>query len=208
MADIHCAVCGEPWDAYGVQHGDMLPWEAALFRKGAGCPCCQGQAPEGVEPEAMRLRQARDIIINDAWDDPHAFDSVNRPEATPPKWERPEDPVVFTCECCAGQVRRNLDETTPTLYWQGGKFGQMYNLPDAWDECLRDLVVKEKVVSRAPSKWTLNDRFVCPGCAEHCGECGEYTASEEMTLPEGRYHDALCSSCFESESLAEEGGVY
>jgi len=36
MSDIRCVVCGEPWEAYGVNHGDMLPWEAKLFRAGAG----------------------------------------------------------------------------------------------------------------------------------------------------------------------------
>ena len=40
MSDILCAVCGEPWDAYGVQHGDMTPDEAARFLAGAGCPAC------------------------------------------------------------------------------------------------------------------------------------------------------------------------
>ena len=40
MADISCAVCGEPWDAYGVRHGDMEDDEAELFLAGKGCPAC------------------------------------------------------------------------------------------------------------------------------------------------------------------------
>jgi len=40
MADIKCARCGEPWDAYGVRNGDMEKNEAARFLKGEGCPCC------------------------------------------------------------------------------------------------------------------------------------------------------------------------
>lgn len=40
MSDIYCAKCGEPWDAYGVRHGDMEPNEAEKFRRGQGCPCC------------------------------------------------------------------------------------------------------------------------------------------------------------------------
>ena len=38
--DIRCAQCREPWDAYGVRHGDMEPGEATQFLKGEGCPCC------------------------------------------------------------------------------------------------------------------------------------------------------------------------
>lgn len=41
MADIYCAKCGEPWDAYGVRHGgDMTTSEAHRFLRGEGCPSC------------------------------------------------------------------------------------------------------------------------------------------------------------------------
>jgi|DewCreStandDraft_5_1066085.scaffolds.fasta_scaffold01803_25 RecJ-like exonuclease len=40
MGDIYCTVCGEPWDAYGVKHGDMAPDEAHRFLRGEGCPAC------------------------------------------------------------------------------------------------------------------------------------------------------------------------
>jgi len=42
MSDIKCAMCGEPWDAYGVRsHGDMNYEEADRFLRGEGCPCCR-----------------------------------------------------------------------------------------------------------------------------------------------------------------------
>ena len=41
MSDMVCAICGEPWDAYGVRHGDMTPAEARKFLSGQGCPSCQ-----------------------------------------------------------------------------------------------------------------------------------------------------------------------
>jgi len=41
MSDIVCSVCGEPWDAYGVRHGDMTPEEAERFLGGEGCPACE-----------------------------------------------------------------------------------------------------------------------------------------------------------------------
>ncbi|HEU5373926.1 MAG TPA: hypothetical protein VFV38_00660 [Ktedonobacteraceae bacterium] len=38
--DVHCPVCDEPWDRYGVTHGDMTETEAAAFMRGEGCPAC------------------------------------------------------------------------------------------------------------------------------------------------------------------------
>jgi len=41
MSDRTCRRCGERWDAYGIQHGDMTADEAAKFNKGLGCPACE-----------------------------------------------------------------------------------------------------------------------------------------------------------------------
>lgn len=38
--DIHCPICSEPWDRWGVTHGDMTPDEAVAFFRGEGCPAC------------------------------------------------------------------------------------------------------------------------------------------------------------------------
>ena len=43
MGDIHCRVCGEPWDAYGVYHDDMTEDERKQFLAGEGCPSCKGK---------------------------------------------------------------------------------------------------------------------------------------------------------------------
>lgn len=45
MADIACAKCEEPWDAYGVRHAtDMTRIESHRFLAGEGCPsCCWGR---------------------------------------------------------------------------------------------------------------------------------------------------------------------
>jgi hypothetical protein len=43
--DLVCNRCGEPWDAYGVRHGDMTAEERMRFLAGEGCPCCpKGEA--------------------------------------------------------------------------------------------------------------------------------------------------------------------
>ena len=50
--DIECALCGEPWDAYGVRHHlDMTREEASRFLQGQGCPSCNfGENKERILP--------------------------------------------------------------------------------------------------------------------------------------------------------------
>jgi len=38
--DLICNVCGEPWDSWGVSHGDMTKRERKIFYEGKGCPSC------------------------------------------------------------------------------------------------------------------------------------------------------------------------
>lgn len=46
MDDIKCLVCGEPYEAYYVNH-DMTVSERNRLLSGAGCECCKGVKPEG-----------------------------------------------------------------------------------------------------------------------------------------------------------------
>lgn len=51
MGDVHCRVCGEPWDIAGVlpalngreEEADMTREEAEKLMKGLGCPSCKGK---------------------------------------------------------------------------------------------------------------------------------------------------------------------
>jgi hypothetical protein len=47
MGDLICARCGEPWDSYGVFHGDMTEEEKRRFLHGEGCPSCFGVECQG-----------------------------------------------------------------------------------------------------------------------------------------------------------------
>ena len=40
-SDLICNLCGEPWDTWGTNHGDMTALEVKKFLKGKGCPICQ-----------------------------------------------------------------------------------------------------------------------------------------------------------------------
>jgi hypothetical protein len=66
--DIECALCGEPWDAYGVRHHlDMTREEARRFLRGEGCPGCRfGEDQERVLPEGNRERFLGSLL--DAWE--------------------------------------------------------------------------------------------------------------------------------------------
>lgn len=90
--DIKCVVCGEPWDARGVRNGDMEPWEAELFRQGAGCPCCAG-VDNGFEVSSLA-----DIENGD--EDPGIRLTLNENKASRPPWVKPEPKVLWKCEAC------------------------------------------------------------------------------------------------------------
>jgi len=67
MEDIYCRVCGEPWDAYGVFHGDMTEEERDRFLRGEGCPVCKGKGERTPEKEAKFFLSLLDI--SDATDE-------------------------------------------------------------------------------------------------------------------------------------------
>jgi hypothetical protein len=154
MSDIKCVVCGEPWDAYGARHGDMLPWEADLFRQGAGCPTCEGVPPEGGwEPTSIG-----DVENGD--EDP--YDRILAREAhesgTAPAWVRPQDPILWECAECTTKVYKDLDlvGSDPDLWVHA------YNEEPAY------IVGKAKSVE--PTE--IKGRHYCDRCAHVCSDCG------------------------------------
>lgn len=38
---MHCKICNEPWEVYGLKHGVVKAWEADMILSGYGCPCCE-----------------------------------------------------------------------------------------------------------------------------------------------------------------------
>jgi len=43
MGDVKCKQCGEPWDYYGLYHGDVEPSERKMILAGKGCPSCKSK---------------------------------------------------------------------------------------------------------------------------------------------------------------------
>lgn len=154
--NINCVVCGEPWDSYGVRHGDMAKWEAECFLKGAGCPSCEGETPEGVDASEVAYESAKAEVFcpgDDTGDVAEAFIAIAE-GAERPKWERPEDEIVFSCAGCDARLRRNRDDEN--LYWTGQGPRKFYR-HDWGTEDFEGFEIGE-------------EKF-CPGCAGHCSEC-------------------------------------
>ena len=62
--DVYCKRCGEPWDLYGVNHGDMTLTESRHFWEGEGCPSCYGKEPCTEECDCEECEQFdRSILI-------------------------------------------------------------------------------------------------------------------------------------------------
>jgi hypothetical protein len=206
--DVHCVVCGEPWDGYGARHGDMTPWQYDLFRQGAGCPCCEGVTPEGSDPELLAEDATRKQVLDPGTDDDDVTHNYLCVLLTGkrPKWQRPSDPVVWTCHGCHMRVIRDLD--SGDIEWERSS-AKRYREFDRHD-----------VPESAP--FEIDGRGFCPGCATECGECGSaifhtnvsetgkvlygdtYDAGASFSDPRDSNSPGLCVECF--EALPDDDG--
>ena len=62
--DLYCKRCGEPWEFYGVFHGDMTDEEKDRFLSGKGCPSCYGKEV-GNRPFRAELTAALHEVLGD-----------------------------------------------------------------------------------------------------------------------------------------------
>ncbi len=221
--DISCAVCLEPWDSYGITHGDMLPWERDLFRKGAGCPCCKGETPDGVDPDDAAEEHIRDAWLRGGTDDPDAYTlgfelGVSDETPTRPAWEPPPPRIMWTCTGCG--VSAGIDQNDPCqeLAWIGGErvhgyYGSMVPYGNRYND--------ESPEDEPPYK--LGDDGYCPGCATMCdyGECeavilyrdppGDvYDAGHGFQDPLAGYFSSrmVCTDCYETIPMCCECGEH
>ena len=203
--EVLCVVCGEPWDFYGLSHGDMEGWEADLFKKGAGCPACEGAAPEigAFVPASIGDLENGDldpILRLNAWE---AAQSSDRPA-----WTRPAPRVLWTCSGCGVQATISPDngerEFDLPLEAKGRAWYSSHIYQDAPEE------EGEKIGG---------DVF-CPECVCACAHCPArliavpFDFSDTYDVGQGfisegtgcNAGDALCIDCF--ESLCSECGSH
>lgn len=215
--DINCAICGEPWDLWGANHGDMAAWEYDLFRKGAGCPCCEGE----YKGEDNNIEKHMFSVMMNS-DDPDSFMLMSGERKG--LWAEPEPKKLWECEYCKVQVVINnncpyngnkLENIDDFLEWHNGervhyesgcgpyKYSNLYN---------KDEPTKE-------SEYVIDGKSYCPGCAASCTECGdivlingaaygveaEYVGYSHPTNP---FWGIVCLDCHEEESICKECGEY
>ena len=175
MSDVKCVVCGEPWDYYGMLHGDMLKWESELFRKGAGCPCCKGVIPEGGAPRPETLE---DIENGDG--DPIERLMLMENVEKRPEWIRPKDPVLWTCKGCGVEVIRNVDNDKIEYHLpHDAKAMKWYHSHD----------FSSGEPTEEPAHIFKPDEPVCEFCLRNCSGCGVPVCS---LLDYGDGYDGYC----------------
>jgi len=187
--DIYCVVCGEPWDAYGVNNGDMLHWEVKLFKLGAGCPCCEGNPPDGKQFEPTNFEH-----VENGDEDPmeRIFAYQDFKEGKAPKWERPEPKVFWTCDGCGVQVRSDPDLNELEYHSPDAKINHLYSHGNP---------------QKKPAH-KFGESSVCEFCLENCNVCGKDVSSH---LDHGDVYDpgwcgydeynddVICVECLESQ---------
>jgi hypothetical protein len=176
MSDVRCLVCGEPWDYWGARHGEMKVWEWQLFARGAGCPCCEGQDPEGGQFQPERLS---DIEFGD-------LDPGMRLEGIPadqrPPWRAPEPVVHWTCAACGVRVVTDPDSMlTDGSGHTGGE--PEYDLPAGapgsqwYHSHPYDRGTPETEPAHTFYAGTPQAAPVCEFCLDHCEHCGAAVCS-------------------------------
>ncbi len=82
----------------------MLPWEADLFLKGAGCPSCQGKAPDGAD---FAFEHAHSLIFNGFDDYGHhdaGMEAASEQATARPVWAMPDPKLKWKCAACGVKV--------------------------------------------------------------------------------------------------------
>lgn len=188
--DLYCRMCKEP---YMEPRLDMLGWEYELFMKGAGCPCCEGQPEKRWE----LAEDGSDIHMAAANGDGCPIERLDLfdPEYTPPKWERPADPILWTCKGCGVNVIRNVDDGKLEYHLPlGAKGADWYSSHDYRPE-------------ETPAHVFKPDEPVCECCLSHCDHCGgpicgtlEYGDTYDdgnSFSPDWGWNKHYCIDCFE-----------
>jgi hypothetical protein len=145
MPNINCTVCGEPWDRYGLYHGDVSPGQADAILSGKGCPSCSGFHPETDADHGY---------------DPGAIDDAS---------------IVFEqCAHCEVAITADVGDFT-YQQWKDGitralaekieAIGESYGTPLARNQWSRSRDYAEFI--KVPGD------TLCTQCAPTCDHCGE-----------------------------------
>lgn len=180
MADVKCVVCGEPWDFYGAQHGDMEKWEWRLFRAGAGCPSCEGHPPESGHFE---FETVEDTEFGDL-DPMERVSAMERSlEGRAPVWEKPKPKLLWACDACGIQSRKDANDDLEYHVPPSSNAARWHTPhPLQYQQPRHD----------GPAHIFEGGEAVCEFCLSQCGNCGRAVCpSIEFGDP---YVDGWCTA--------------
>lgn len=198
--DVKCLICGEPWDYWGLYHGDVQAWEADAIRDGRGCPACHGHSDEGYQP--TRLSDFE-------WGDEDCLPRIYAHARPVGKYEPPPVEVLEACIGCGIQRVRdrsaevyNGKRREPVYAWYAPVGSDASRWGVGWKLSCED--------PGAPMMDFHGLGPVCQHCCDECAECDALIATHcqgtfasldgvgEGYLPEGCYSTAelRCLDCY------------
>ena len=192
--DRLCMHCGEPYSEPAM---DMAKWEYELFKLGAGCPCCEGDPAKRWVPETQSDFNA---MAYNGDEDPFDRIVLMEEDAKRPKWERPKDPVIWTCVGCGVEVIRNVDNGV--LEYRVPRDSKAWGWYSSHDfNRLKPMDEPAHVFGKEP---------VCENCYSTCDGCGEpicatldygdvYDDGWCSALEGQHYTDLFCIGCVEAQ---------
>jgi hypothetical protein len=198
MQDITCAVCLEPWYAPNKHDADMKHWEFELFRRGLGCPCCEGIPPDGIDKDEAADEFLRSSNIMGGTDDPDSFFPDNyfkTGEANAPKvrWLPPPDEVMFKCSECVTTIKKCGDDGV--YYYDCVTPYHVSRITDA-ETYITDYVFT-----------TDSGAKVCTNCYTNCEKChakvlySADTYAPHSGIPINYGNATVCMDCAEQMCL-------
>jgi hypothetical protein len=181
-----------------------LPWQSVLFKQGAGCPCCEGEK-NGWSPQTLS-------DIENGEDDPtlRLVAAEKVAEGTAPKWERPKDPVHWTCDGCGVEAITDVDTN---------ELG--YRVPytskaRGW-YCSHPFSAGAASPEKIPAHTFDSGEKVCEYCLSHCSGCSaplsEYleldTYDEGCAMPStADDREYVCIDCLDKVESEEANRVW
>lgn len=188
--DVHCVVCGEPWEQYSVLH-DFPKWQAKLFNEGHGCPCCEGVGDASAEVFEEAL-VSRLINGSDEGEAGGAISALFQDHDKPrPKWEPPADKVLWKCECCGVKV---------VNAWHDFGYGWEESTSVDAKDCDFDYIYKHRLERNLDLDFAgeLDGHKYCEECWKTCDNCDHEGPESDMYTVQcdsTTFKNACCEEC-------------
>ena len=177
--DVKCVKCGEPWDLWGLNHGDVIAWQADMIKQGRGCPVCLGA-------------KKNELSLSDHFENETALEGAELIESN--KSYGPKSDYIEICHCEECGDKYSIDINT--IYYDGNRkyingLSEKYYLDNSLDI---EFFVKYE------SDWNkINGKLMCEHCFSQyteCDECGGLFHVDE-TFYLQNLNKTFCESCME-----------